>query len=450
MTYKTRKILFIIFSILFLLITPLTILYAAGYKINFKNFSIQKTGALIVETEPRNAIVYLDNLAAKNIILKIGSLKPKILYTPAKIKNLLPGDYDLRLQLEGYWEWRNKITIKPNETTILNDILLLKKDLPLLLSENSFPALFDSPEKKGFAYFDAKNELKIYNTDSDLIEDLAIGTSTSRKALWSASGRRILVDNNIYYNLDNNTKIDLKNSIPSKVNRINWDSSDESLIYYSTDNDFFVIDTDTLSSSLVISSKRIIDFIFKDKELITVEENLGKTTLNIYGRNKEKPIKSIDIPYSKYYTFINPSDKLINLFDNDKKTLFLFDLQSYTPLKDVIDNIKSSFWIDDNTLLFNSDNEIRTYNLKDRSKNLLTRLSEKLNISIWHPSGKYVIYSTDNAIYSFEPLNNEKNNIVELTKFQEVDFLHMDKKGEALYFYGKIGNQKGLYILSLK
>jgi hypothetical protein len=67
MTLKTRKILFIIFILAFVIITPLVSLYAAGYQIG-QNFSIQKTGILVVKTTPGNAAVKLENKTQKKLV----------------------------------------------------------------------------------------------------------------------------------------------------------------------------------------------------------------------------------------------------------------------------------------------------------------------------------------------------------------------------------------------
>src|SRR3989344_4788562 len=96
MTLKVRRIISLIFILLFLTIAPAIVLYAAGFKFNKNNFIV----------------------------------------TPAKIKNLLPGEYNLSLELNGYSGWQKKLTIYPGSSTFAEDIYLFKNDLPVQI----FPA----------------------------------------------------------------------------------------------------------------------------------------------------------------------------------------------------------------------------------------------------------------------------------------------------------------------
>jgi len=59
-----RRILYIFFIFLFLLITPLIILYANGYKLS-NNFRLEKTGILILDSEPQDAKIFLEDTLSK-------------------------------------------------------------------------------------------------------------------------------------------------------------------------------------------------------------------------------------------------------------------------------------------------------------------------------------------------------------------------------------------------
>lgn len=92
--------------ILFFLIagTILTVLYAKGYRISFKQDipRIDQTGLLVVSSTPNGAQVFIDNhltTATDNTI------------------NLPPGIYNIRIQKEGYFPWQKKLEIKTEVVT---------------------------------------------------------------------------------------------------------------------------------------------------------------------------------------------------------------------------------------------------------------------------------------------------------------------------------------------
>src|SRR3989339_1238981 len=132
MSLKQRQALFIFFILVFLTATPLISLYAIGYKIG-SGFSFQKTGMLILDTDPKGAKIHLDGKIQQNFFKRIYAEEQSYIRTPAKIKNLLPGTYDVRVELPGFWPWQKKLTVNPGQSTFAADIRPFKKALPQLL-----------------------------------------------------------------------------------------------------------------------------------------------------------------------------------------------------------------------------------------------------------------------------------------------------------------------------
>ncbi|HPW34524.1 MAG TPA: hypothetical protein PK367_02050, partial [Candidatus Paceibacterota bacterium] len=101
MPKKIRDWLFILFIILFVIITFFVSVYAAGYSLNKRwpprfDQIFQKTGMLIVDSEPSGASIFLNGeRRRKSILLDIGRSDA---LTPQKIKNLPPGEYILMLE----------------------------------------------------------------------------------------------------------------------------------------------------------------------------------------------------------------------------------------------------------------------------------------------------------------------------------------------------------------
>ncbi|PIR94864.1 hypothetical protein COT95_01865, partial [Candidatus Falkowbacteria bacterium CG10_big_fil_rev_8_21_14_0_10_37_6] len=125
MSLAKRRLLYTAFILLFFIITPVIFFYAAGYNFNLNSGSIERTGILMIKTEPRNAQVSLGERKKHNWLYDI-IYGDKILTTPLKLRNLLPGDYEVTISKEGYFDYRKQINLLSGRTVVLDNILLVK------------------------------------------------------------------------------------------------------------------------------------------------------------------------------------------------------------------------------------------------------------------------------------------------------------------------------------
>ena len=108
-----RRILFILFSIIYVIYCPLIILDVLGINLTPRSTqNLTKTGIISLSSLPPGATIYLDNLrfAGK---------------TPSVIRNLIPGEYSLRLILRNHRTWERVIPVKAETATVLENILLV-------------------------------------------------------------------------------------------------------------------------------------------------------------------------------------------------------------------------------------------------------------------------------------------------------------------------------------
>ncbi len=127
MKIKKQEIISAIFwliaSISFVLIGGYLVIVANGYKINFSNFSLQKTGLLYIKTEPQNVSVQINN--------KIRSKK-----TPYTLSQVLPGWYDIVLSKPEYQPWSRTVQIEGGYATRFGKIDLFL-ETPIIKKGNS-------------------------------------------------------------------------------------------------------------------------------------------------------------------------------------------------------------------------------------------------------------------------------------------------------------------------
>lgn len=448
MTLKVRRILSLIFILLFLLIAPAIVLYAAGFKLSKNGFFIQKTGIFIIDSNPRGAKIFINGQVQKDFI---GSFfnKNSFITTPAKIKGLLPGEYDLTLELNGYSSWQKKLTISPGASTFAEDIYLFKNDLPIQITPAKIESINLSSNKNPALILSA-GQLTFFNLADETKKSVDQINLKGKNVAWSADGQKLVIDNYLYDLSDLNVKTDL-NKFPGAFN-YKWQGN---TLCFQDKTSIYQLDSTNSPIKITrqLADKKFDDFLIKDGDLYLIDKS-GPTTdlLEVINIASGERIKSISLPVSADYSFINPEQSLLNLYDETKKILYLVDPSAayYSPLVEVINNIKTTFWVNSDNLLYAGDYEIWLYNLPTKKKTLITRVSETINRAIMHPNKNYIVYSTGKTLNAIELDEREKRNIAELAKFDLINSFVLNAKGDILYFSGKIGNTEGLYKLLIQ
>jgi hypothetical protein len=115
MTKKMRTFLFLILSAFFVLGAISAVFYAQGYRFDFKNLKFLKTGGIFVKVSPSNANVIIDQKL-------IGRTQPinDYLFT----QSLLPKEYSVRIEKEGYSSWSKNLEVKETEVAEAKNIIL--------------------------------------------------------------------------------------------------------------------------------------------------------------------------------------------------------------------------------------------------------------------------------------------------------------------------------------
>jgi len=452
MTLRFRRFLYIFFILLFLILTPLVWLYAAGYKIK-NGWQIQKTGMLVLETEPKGAKIFINNEPKQQILKKIFLEENSYITTPAKIKSLLPGKYNIKLEKKNYWPWEKKIEIESGKTTYFENIKLFKNDLPQILAEGQFIESYLSPNKKYVALI--KNEqINFLNIEDKKLENYLINKSIFNENFpqaenpWSSDNKKIIIKN-LVFDVENFQKpVAINTSDNNEINNLKW-AEDSKKIYYSNQEGINYFDTDSEKIKNIIESNSIYDYLIKNNLIYSLEKINQSTVVNIYRIDQNSTVGKINLPpYS--YKFINPNHKYINLYDEEYKILYLVDpFSNLKPLVDIINDVNETYWINDDTLLYNNSFEIWMLNLSAGDKKLVIRISSEIKDIIWYPAGRYIIYTTEKNINILEIANDNKCCTTKIIEAESIENISLDKEGETLYFNAKINNQLGFYKLAI-
>jgi len=181
MNLKTRFSLIGGGIVIFLILTPILVLYARGFKYDFDTGKLVKTGTLVIRSEPSKAKLTLTE-------------NSKPFSTPATIRFLLPGDYDVKIQKDGYQAWIKRLTINSQFVTwgsLDRDQIFLLYESPTVNSTWQADATSVSQDNSEITFQNNGSDYKIavnsgeFNTLGQAIAVILPKPPTTAKVFWT-------------------------------------------------------------------------------------------------------------------------------------------------------------------------------------------------------------------------------------------------------------------------
>ena len=443
MSKKTRDYIFLIFIVLFVAGTTLVSLYASGYKLNLSwppRFSrlLIKTGMISVDSSPSGATIYLDDQPISDFTLNPWS--DNRLTTAAKIRNVLPGDYILRLERDGYLPFNKKITVYSGQTTNVEDINLFRADLPFLITASKEGELQLSTNRK---YLYITSDEKIITLKSGQERTLPLRAGTGK---WLNNQDKLLLSGWLFTPGEGGG--DLNYSQPIGAGATNWYyDEDTDRLYYQDQKSLSYLDLATKTSSLIISGGNYLAYQPHGDYLFVVESDGKETKIRRYSIKTKQAEEDLTLPSVGRYVFKPASQPTLELYDEQNKTLYLIDPNNLRGGGRTISDIISWQWLDNNTLFYNNNWEIYFFDLQQNKSSLLTRVGEEIKNIIWNSANDYLIFSTANSLSAYDL---RVNLITKIFQTEKIGPPVLDNKNNTLYFWAKIGQQEGVYSLLLQ
>jgi len=450
MTIIHRRILYILFIALFLLITPAISFYAAGYNFDFNSGHIQRTGILFIKTDPKDALVNLGKEKTSNWFYNFFSPEEE-LKTPQKIRNLLPDEYEMILTKSGYFDYQRKITVNPGETLVLDKLELFKNSYPEISLNKNIIKMKLSPDKNKLAAV-AGQGLFIFDINNETVNKIDLDNNFSTNSfdiLWAPSNKKIILTLGSYpvFNIENNSiETELKDYFPSSIKKIFWDDFSDNEIYLKENLYIYHFNLAAKKKSLFLN-KEVDNFTIKDGNLFAIEKIGSENFLNAY--NNTKQLKSIPIPSSNYYNFIEQNNKFIYLHDERHSILYTIDPWSIFPIYDSVNGVKD-FSLSGNKIVYWNDFEIWLYDKENKNRALVTRISEEIGKAMLYPGENYIVFNTNNSINIMELEGARYLSSLKILNWRETSDMYLADNGESLYFLGWLGEKRALYNLDIK
>jgi len=181
---------------------------------------------------------------------------------------------------------------------------------------------------------------------------LAAAISSTSNVSWSADSNRLAVDKYLL-NLKNPEKnLALDKIIGAGITNLKWNAELDK-IYYQYKNSIDVFSFSNQTSQTIVTADNILDYEVANKNLYYVVRDGINAKLEFYSLDGKKIVKEINLPASDGYQLINPTAKLINLYDQKYQTLYLIDpvVADANPILETIDSVKKTQWISDSELV---------------------------------------------------------------------------------------------------
>jgi len=119
MSKRTRTILFFSFVFLFIATIPVLTVYTQGYRLDWENRKLVETGGMDFGVRPLGVRVFVDGQFYQ---------ETNFLFRDMIIRNILPRDYDVRIERDAYTPWHKVVAVGESIVTKFSDVRLFPQN----------------------------------------------------------------------------------------------------------------------------------------------------------------------------------------------------------------------------------------------------------------------------------------------------------------------------------
>lgn len=208
MDLRLRRLFYLSFMAAFAILAVVLLLYARGFRLDFTNRHLVKTGSLVIETQPTRARVSLNG-------------KPQSERTNTVFEYLVPGTYIVRLEKEGYLPREYTVEITPRVSSFLTDVNLFPQPehvTETLLAQNVDGIARDPWQRYLVATRVENGSTELFtiatswfSNATELVPLATIPSETVEVRAWDSTNPRLLLsfrqeDQNVFWAIDLSTR----------------------------------------------------------------------------------------------------------------------------------------------------------------------------------------------------------------------------------------------------
>ncbi len=448
MSLSHRRLLFACFVLVFIILVPLVLIYATGHTINWRRFSLEKTGTVLINSEPSGATIYIDGKSIEDPLSRLFNPESS-LTTQARVKDLLPGQHTLRLELNGYWPWENTFNLAPGEAVNFGTVVLYSQSTPEEINPTKNNSSSLSPQGTRLLSINGKTISIISTADATIKKITASKNFSIENIDWSADDS-IFSFGKTLINLSTDTEEELFKQVKNPVSVVHWDKKTAGIAYGLSGNTLYSYNTQTQKTNEqrikeLQKNEVISDFeIYASKIYIIAKSSNGSERLLSGTLNTDLAL--IDLPTGHYrFVALNGDRPLIS---NGKKTYIIDEpLPLYpTPrLLEISGKVSIGQWFNQ-SIIYSTPLELRRWD-NESSDYLLTRLGLPIN-ALLPLSEESVILATPNDIRIYT--NGREPFSIILANIKNVKTMTLSGNKKILYVDGTYENAEGIFAVALQ
>ncbi|MFA6522277.1 MAG: PEGA domain-containing protein [Patescibacteria group bacterium] len=440
-----RRIIFAFFLIFFCIAAPTIVLYTAGFRYDFQEGLVTRTGVLSLATLPRGASISLDDVAVDEV-------------TPYIFKHIIPGTYTLGFSKTDYHAWNDEVEIKEGLTTTIRDLLLFKQASPELLFQQDVSRVAPNADGSLVLYtVEEKNERALHLFETTTSKDTTLftyptTTDASEMTLdWSAGSSYFLfadlpAKKIAVYDASGTALSSLQEM--EAPDYLSWHPSDDRILSAVHEDAIKQLDVSSRSGNKeVLVSAADSTQILLDASILSFVDNGTYTELRQQIGSTQTLIALL--PRSAYTIALRQGNYLV--LTNDNSGFILLDIAARQPI--LLEGRGTLFdWLaEESSLLWSDGYELNLYTPSSHTTTFLLRQSDAIEYLAWDPTGHAVLFATSSTLSAFDRAIHATNRqITTLLEGGNLERVWISESGKEGYFFGAINSVTGFYHLPLR
>jgi hypothetical protein len=459
-----RSLFFWTLVILFFIVGPAVILNTQGYRFDFHRGVFVYSGTITFKANPQNFNVIVNG--------KLNDSKQlNRINNSYNITGLLPGDYEIKLERDGFQSWSKKTDVHSGLASEFWNVILVRNNYEK--TEYNTPGagkFFISPKSDYFAYEKENGtalEVALYNMGNDQTEKnysfsgwKFIDESREENIEWSPDQSFLSVplekefDNKqkeysySIIDVDNNSSFNLNEMLNKKeISNVRWDPKEKGYLFFLSENSLFRFNIKD-NADLIKISDNVSSFDLSRTDLYFVK-NPNNLVYKVTANGKSEPEQITngfpDENNPEIRRIITYNDSRISLTSRDKSLYVYNKADRDTYFRKIGEAVEGVHFSDDGKkLLFWTKNEISVYFMTDwkvpplRSENDLTnitRYSDEIRNVQWFKDYEHIIFSTGKYVKIIELDPRDRRNCMDMVSTtNENPFVIYNNYLEKMYF----------------
>lgn len=465
MKRPTRTFLFLLFVLLFIVITPAILAYSQGYRIDWKKKMLVQTGALFLAPRPAPAELSLDGKFKKI---------SNTVFQNVFVGNLIPKSYLVQVSKPNYHTWQKKLSVSSKLVSEARNILLVPKNLQPEVVASRVRDFQASPSGKYILIVEDWElpEIYRYQAGSAKSQLLFKGSEKFRnfrvsRMQWNKDSTKVL------FTLEEKLAkhwmlIDVKEGAHSeifditealeitkvKADNFQWDQDHSAQLFFREGNVLFSINIETKKISQPLAYD-VLHYRARENKIVYISSSSHHVQLLDRASNTTQQLTFNPLfPLRKSSRIFFPETAELTLILDES---FYVWSEKNNLFEKIADHVKkASPSSDGKRLLLQSTAGIQVYWLRDVHaqpfhdrgdlERILVTTDDVVEDAVWlTKDNEHIIFAGKNSIFITELDGRDTRNVHEVTK-KPAQSLFYQEESHSLYFLSR----PILYFVSLK